>query len=797
MRGIERIKNEELRIKSIQLMRNIFLIALLFIVGSTVSAQTITTASLLEELIDREAMVRFPSPAYTLKQFSSYDRASVDPDRSGWFGNEDNNQFIRTETNRGRREYVLFDAQGPGAIVRFWATVAGYSKPMFLRIYMDGKSTPVIQGELLSYLGNGGLVPAPLAASVASATAAEQRGYNLYLPLPYAQSCKITVECENELVSPPNGEVLYYNINYRTYPDGTDVQSFSPTDVASTCKNTLNQVVAALRDYDRQIPSAAIAQQNNNVLLASGQHASLQFSGSKAIRQLKIKLSAEDFPQALRSTVLSISFDGEQRVWAPVGDFFGTGYWLSAYKSWYSEVSADGTMTSYWLMPFSEQCTIRLENLGAENVQVETLEALSTDRAWDAARDMYFGAGWYEEYDMPSWDENGNHFDLNLLTLTGKGKLAGNGVALFNTAAAWWGEGDEKIYVDNEPFPSSFGTGSEDYYGYAWCLPARFYHPFIAQPDGSGNLEPGHSVNLRYRSLDAIPFSSRLQFDMEMWHWAYTRINYAPITYFYLQSGQSNLGANPEMARKKVVTNRNQLINNTVDKYGIAEFENMPDTKSGGNNQLQYDSFGLNWGGQAQSWWRDAAPNDWIEYTFISAAEGYFPLEMNITKANDYARFDVYFNDVKCASVDAYNPFITTEWIPLNEGPLKKGENKIKIVLTGRNPASIGNVYMVGFDRLQIHDYYPAGMENRSAGINIYPNPVMDKLIITAENAGENLKADCMQIYDYSGKKIICRKLSNANPRFSIIDVSSLPQGIYWLRLQIERQIYSEKLIKI
>lgn len=778
-------------------MRNIFLILLLFIAGLTVSAQTVTTGSLLEELIDREALVKFPSPAYTLKQFSSYDRASVGPNVNGWFGNEDNNQFIRTETNMGRREYVLFDAQGPGAVVRFWATVAGYSKSMFLRVYIDGKSTPAIQGELLSYLGNGGLVPAPLAASVASSTVKEQRGNNFYLPVPYAQSCKITVECENELVSPPTGEVLYYNINYRMYPDGTDVQSFSLADIVSTYKNTLDQVVTALRNYNRQIPANTIAEQSNNVMLATGQHASLQFSGSKAIRQLKIKLSAADFPQALRSTVLSISFDGEQRVWAPVGDFFGTGYLLSAYKSWYSEVSADGTMASYWLMPFSEQCTIRLENLGAENVQVETFEALSVDRAWDAARDMYFGAGWYEEYDMPSWDENGNHFDLNLITLTGKGKLAGNGVTLFNTATAWWGEGDEKIYVDNEPFPSSFGTGSEDYYGYAWCLPALFYHPFIAQPDGNGNLEPGHSVNLRYRSLDAIPFSSKLQFDMEMWHWNYTRMNYAPITYFYLQSGSSNLGVNTEMAQKKVVTNRDQLINNIVDKYGIVEFENMPDTKSGGNNQLQYDSFGLNWGDYGQSWWRDAAPYDWIEYIFISAVEGYFPLEMNITKANDYARFDVYFNDVKCTSVDAYSPFITTEWISLGERQVRKGENRIRIVLTGRNPSSIGNVYMVGFDRLQIYNYYDTGVENLPVGVSIYPNPVTDKLIIASVNVGENLKADYMQIFDLSGKKIICRKLSNLNPHFSVIDVSLLQPGMYLLRLQIEKQIYTEKLIKV
>lgn len=39
----------------------------------------------------------------------------------------------------------------------------------------------------------------------------------------------------------------------------------------------------------------------------------------------------------------------------------------------------------------------------------------------------------------------------------------------------WWGEGDEKFFVDGEKFPSSFGTGSEDYIGYAWRLNLHMY----------------------------------------------------------------------------------------------------------------------------------------------------------------------------------------------------------------------------------------------------------------------------------------------------------------------------------
>ena len=46
----------------------------------------------------------------------------------------------------------------------------------------------------------------------------------------------------------------------------------------------------------------------------------------KAISRIKVHLNAEDENQLLRSTVLSVSFDGNENVWVPVGEFFGTGY---------------------------------------------------------------------------------------------------------------------------------------------------------------------------------------------------------------------------------------------------------------------------------------------------------------------------------------------------------------------------------------------------------------------------------------------------------------------------------------
>ena len=80
------------------------------------AANEITTASLLSEMTDLKAMAEFPDPAYTCRQFSSYDRASQAPsDFQAWFANNDRGQYLRVEERAGRKEHVMMDTAGPGA----------------------------------------------------------------------------------------------------------------------------------------------------------------------------------------------------------------------------------------------------------------------------------------------------------------------------------------------------------------------------------------------------------------------------------------------------------------------------------------------------------------------------------------------------------------------------------------------------------------------------------------------------------------------------------------------------------
>ncbi len=665
--------------------------------------KTITMEKLLQDMTSRDDLARLPTPAYTCSQFSSYDRKSVAPDKPGWYANWDRSEFIRTETIDGRREFVMFDTDGPGAIVRFWVTVASYGGKGILRVYIDGGQQPVIEGEVLKLLSGGGLIKeGPLATSVSEKTPYDRRGHNLYLPIPYAKHCKVTYESASIVEpGPKSGENFYYNINYRTYEKGTRVKSFSMDELV---KNA-----SLIDDVQEQLKNPTGPRMDHLVdkiesVIEAGKSWTMDIKGQYAIRELVLKLDAADIPQALRSTVLEMSFDGERTVWCPVGDFFGIGYKLSPFKTWYTEAAPDGTLTAYWTMPFKENCSVKILNLGNQQVSV-TGKILSGNWKWDK-RSMHFGASWFQQTRLDTgkkrdMEGNGDQFDVNYVTLKGRGVLVGTSVVLFNTVTAWWGEGDEKVYVDGETFPSHFGTGSEDYYGYAWSNPAPFSHPFIAQPDGSGASAPGYVANLRYRGLDAIPFTKSLQFDMEMWHWAHTTINHAPAAFWYALPGVSaNIDPRPEDAKEPVAMKRADIIPPVSHTRGIVEGENMEGICTNGRVDMQTMG-NIGWSGDTQVWWTNGKEGDELTLSFLMKEAGNFNVKAALTLSHDYGIVSISLNGKQVLSrFDTYNPTVIFKTVDFGKCTIKEGENILKVKIIGKNPKS--TKYFFGLDCLEI-----------------------------------------------------------------------------------------------
>ncbi len=166
-----------------------------------------------------------------------------------------------------------------------------------------------------------------------------------------------------------------------------------------------------------------------------------------------------------------------------------------------------------WVMPFAERAVIRLHNVSDQPVHIPWARLAHGDWKWDD-RSMHFHATWRQltEVDRasPEGHDGQGRVRRQLRHGPGRGLYVGDTLTVFNGAAAWWGEGDEKILRRRGAVSVPLRDGHrEDYYGYAWCRPEFFDAPFHAQPDGGGNLAGGFSVNSRYRALDAIPFTSR------------------------------------------------------------------------------------------------------------------------------------------------------------------------------------------------------------------------------------------------------------------------------------------------
>ncbi len=351
------------------------------------SAQTISLSSLLDEMVNRDQLARFPQPTYTCKQASSYDRGTVAPDQPGWFANMDRSYFVRTEKNDGHNEYVLMDVDGPGAVVRMWATWHGPGGRNFsdgtLRFYLDNNPEPVIEGPISKIIDGGALVTGPLSEGVSPQTPYGQRGHNLYLPIPYARHCKVTYATDVLVDEGAHrGEALYYQINYRTYGDGAQVESFA-MDQLTQLKDKIDavqtQLLASGVGDQSQLKTSSFAGP-----LAAGKTRTLVLDTPGAIRQLTIQLRAKNQPQAMRSTVLQIECDGQPTVWCPVGAFFGSAYQTQPFRTWYTQMADDGTMSCFWVMPYQKQCKISLINLTGEPVDI--LPRRSLPRSMEVGR---------------------------------------------------------------------------------------------------------------------------------------------------------------------------------------------------------------------------------------------------------------------------------------------------------------------------------------------------------------------------------------------------------------------------
>ncbi|MFN8140383.1 MAG: glycoside hydrolase family 172 protein [Fimbriimonadales bacterium] len=641
----------------------------------TCSAQ-VTIRSLLLEMDDLSRLSRLPNPPYTTAQSSSFDRASKSP-LQDWFANADYGKFLRSERSIGRTEYVMADLKGPGAVVRIWsANPQGY-----LRIYVDGKELP----ELVTPFAD--LTKTQHPDFPAPFSGMHSHGCNLYYPIPYEKSLKITLDDNG-------GEParVYYHVNYRTYPANTPVVSFSMAGVKDAAK-VAERIGKSLTD-PKVAPHYRDEVISDERVLAPGELFSVRTpSRAGAIKQLSVRIAAadgEELPESVyRMVKLDADFDGESCISSPVGDFFGTSPGLRAFQSLpISVVEATGFMISRWVMPQKAEGRIFFTNRSESEIRVN-VEIVWEPRNW-TENSLYFKAKWRRETLATR-----PFRDWNFLTSTGTGRYVGAAMYIANPTSAWWGEGDEKIYVDGEEFPSTFGTGTEDYFGYAWSSNELFQHTYHNQVRCDGPGTRGYTAINRFQVIDDIPFTKQFKFDMEIWHWADVKADFAEVSYWYQKPGGSD-GFAPITSEMQTVF----TLPEPLRVKGAIEGESLKlISKSGG--ELEKQELDERWSNSQQVWWRDAKPGDKASWEVPSSATGKLRLRANCCVAADYGLVQLYWNGEKLGSpIDFYSATLNVRLIDFGEVQVSQ-VNRLEAEIVGANDSAIKR-HMFAIDYLLI-----------------------------------------------------------------------------------------------
>jgi hypothetical protein len=655
----------------------------------TVEAQTLSYSNLVSRLTDLEYLATLPAPGDKCALWSSYDRSSYYDINTGqyinWDANNDCCGIIRTEgTNQ-----VLAEMTGPGCIWRIWSATPGNGH---VRIYLDGTNgPPVVDLPFWAYF-DGQHAPFTNSAIVHTTAA---NGWNNYTPIPYQHSCKIVAD-------PTWGS--YYQFTYETFPSGTVVPTFNPqlsaADAAVLAK--ANRVLsqpgtdpAGLRSGQTTLTNVVTVNGGSTQLVA-------QVSGAGAITVLRVQLNlppAPDDYDLLRTLALQIKWDGETSpsVWAPLGDFFGTAPGANVYTSLPLGHTADGWWYCYWYMPYGNGAQVELVNDGT-NVQQVTFQITTAPLTRPLAQLARFHAKWHRDAFLPT--DPGRAIDWTLATTTGAGRYVGTMLHIWNPGGGWWGEGDDKFFVDGEPFPSSIGTGSEDYFGYAWSSGVLFQHALHNQTHNDSNSKGHISVN-RWHIADAVPFLQSFQGYIEKYFANSRPTLYAAMGYWYLNSG----GRDPYLPVP--LTNRlDYWTPPQVYKVpGAIEGENLTVLVKTAGTAASQDMSGFTgqWSNEAQLWWTGAQTGDTLDLALPVATAGDYKISVALTKARDYGIVQLSLDGQSLgAPIDLYNAtVIPTGPMLLGTRQLTAGQHTLRVQITGANPSAV-QAYMFGLDYVRL-----------------------------------------------------------------------------------------------
>jgi hypothetical protein len=471
-----------------------FLAAPAWLLGSTrLAAAAPVPAALPGSIAELLESAQVPSPKlWHVYQASGYDRDG---------GFYDSGNFLRVETNR---QYVLMGCDGPGVIDRMWFTYKSEfrGEPYRLVVYLDDAARPAIREDLDDlFTEQRPPFVTPLAGLCGDP---KHPAHYSYVPIGFARSAKVvlqpTASADHYLYRENRrGEKIphiYYQITYRKLSAGKPVRPFSwqlePAEKDALGKWSQRCQAAGPAPWPE---APAVWTTNLNLEIEPGGTTALVSStGPGVITRLCLQTER---PEALQ--ILGYWDDArEPSIDVPFGPFFGCaesapagevrGLWLGhAAKTFYCHVPMPFHKSARLLLRSSAQLPIRITG------EIDLRQEPPDPNAFLLHAHRY-------DYHPPLLGT-----DYVVLDVRGAGHFVG--LVMYRPGHM---EGDDQFFVDDQAQPALHGTGTEDFFNFAWGLSHTEAYPLHGI-----TRQTGGPVAYRFHLPAGVPFRDHLRITWE------------------------------------------------------------------------------------------------------------------------------------------------------------------------------------------------------------------------------------------------------------------------------------------
>lgn len=403
--------------------------------------------------------------------------------------------------------------------------------------------------------------------------------------------------------------------------------------------------------------------------------------------------------------LLRIYYDGNDKpgVEAPLGDFFANCFGKRTEVISVPVVVEDAdSYNCFWHMPFKESIRIEIVNQSDKRISLlyYNIDWIKKDSL--PADTPYFYAQYKQEYPV----EQGS--DYVILETEGKGHYVGTVLAVRTRSPSWFGEGDEKIYIDGEEKPSIWGTGTEDYFLSAWGLQTTSTPYFGTPYFDQWGIVGGHTSAYRWHINDPLVFNTGIRVTIEHYGWISPDENpdykthswnerqddYSSVAFWY-QTGQPTFTERAPHAKDRALPNLDTII--------LAADFNGDDHHGEGSAQVQqlpfYDRGHL-------LYKPEKCDGAWVEIPFTVEEKMPVRLLLNMTRSYDFGKYQATLNGVKLGGVMDFYHDTTDNWeYHLLDFWPDPGQYRLRLECVGKNPMSTG--HFLGIESVRLRERRP------------------------------------------------------------------------------------------